>query len=176
LNFSLGHKGVQSCSAQPRRVYRDAVSRPRWGWTGKNIERLLSTVPMRVLVHGRVWTLNGTLFAVPPVDAELRPSCRINSANEGVLVTSSRHDLSRHSGTSLLVNATTPIILITIEASPIIIAHLPHTISGAETRKPQKVGVAKKKICVQKGRPFLDACSLLGNAHGASCRMSASPL
>jgi hypothetical protein len=46
------------------------------------------------------------------------------------------------------VSATTPIILIATEVSPIIIAYLPHMISGAETRELQKVAVAKKK-CIQ---------------------------
>jgi hypothetical protein len=50
------------------------------------------------------------------------------------------------------VSATTPIVLITTEVSPIIIAHLPHTISGTEIRKPQKVGVAKKYYASRKGK------------------------
>jgi len=46
-------------------------------------------------------------------------------------------------------------ILITTEVSPIIIAHLHHMVSGAETRKLQKVAIAKKK-CIQVGPPYLD--------------------
>ena len=157
LDFSLGLEGVgasawsqgEYCTGTPPCLDQDGAGS---GWTRKKT--------WSVFASGHI--LNGRLFAVLSVDAELRPSCRVDNANKSISsplrdivhYAPPRFDFSCPSSTSLPVSATTPNILITTEVSPIIIAHLPHTISGSDTRKPQNVGVAKKKCIQILVRPF----------------------
>ena len=126
---------------------------------------------MRVVASKSGRVLNGRLFAVPYVDTELRPSCRIDNNKSSPLrdiahyVPTPRFDLSCPSGTSLPVSATTPIILVTTEVSPIIIAHLPHTISGLEIRNRRKWALPRKNASRFWVYPFY-MHFFLGNTHG----------
>jgi hypothetical protein len=75
---ALQLSATEYCTGTPRCRDQDGAG------LGKEHRASISTCSdARVVASGSI--LNGRLFVVPSVDVELRPSCRIDNANKGVL-------------------------------------------------------------------------------------------